>query len=66
MKEKFKTFEIFKRFKDEVEGNVGKKIQCLRTDNGGEYRFEEFSQFMRKNHKQNTELQLYQHKNLLD
>ena len=36
MKEKSETLEKFKEFKEIVEGKVGKKIQCLRTDNGGE------------------------------
>ncbi|KAE8720906.1 tir-nbs resistance protein [Hibiscus syriacus] len=31
-----------------AEGEVGKKICCLRTDNRGEYRSNEFSQFLRE------------------
>ncbi|KAE8692620.1 tir-nbs resistance protein [Hibiscus syriacus] len=38
----------FKEFRDSAEGEVGKKICCLRTDNGGEYRSNEFSQYLRK------------------
>ena len=48
MKEKSETFEKFKEFKEIVEGEVGKKIQCLRTDNGGEYTSNEFSQYLRE------------------
>ena len=46
MKEKSETFEKFNEFKEIVEGEVGKKIQCLRTDNGGEYTSNEFSQYL--------------------
>ncbi|KAE8655616.1 hypothetical protein F3Y22_tig00117021pilonHSYRG00028 [Hibiscus syriacus] len=34
--------------RDSAEGEVGKKICCLRTDNGGEYRSNEFSQYLRE------------------
>lgn len=47
MKEKSETFSKFKEFKEIVEGEVGKKIICLRTDNGGEYTSNEFSQYLR-------------------
>ncbi|KAE8684131.1 PLAC8 family protein [Hibiscus syriacus] len=48
MKENFDTFSKFKEFRDSAEGEVGKKICCLRTDNGGEYRSNEFSQYLRE------------------
>ncbi|KAE8734204.1 PLAC8 family protein [Hibiscus syriacus] len=48
MKEKSDTFSKFKVFRDSTEGEVGKKICCLRTDNGGEYRSNEFSQYLRE------------------
>ncbi|KAE8732274.1 hypothetical protein F3Y22_tig00002237pilonHSYRG01326 [Hibiscus syriacus] len=48
MKEKSITFSKFKEFRDSAEGEVGKKIYCLRTDNGGEYRSNEFSQYLRE------------------
>ncbi|KAE8681718.1 hypothetical protein F3Y22_tig00111310pilonHSYRG00060 [Hibiscus syriacus] len=48
MKEKSDTFSKFKEFRDTAEGEVGKKICCLRTDNGGEYRSNEFSQYLRE------------------
>ncbi|GKV08051.1 hypothetical protein SLEP1_g19738 [Rubroshorea leprosula] len=49
MKEKSETLEMFKRFKKEVEQTIGKKIQCLRTDNGGEYTSKEFSDYLQDN-----------------
>lgn len=33
MKEKYETFMKFKEFKEKIEGELNKKIQCLRTDN---------------------------------
>ncbi|KAE8673467.1 Beta-glucosidase 45 [Hibiscus syriacus] len=48
MKEKSDTFSKFKEFRELVEGEVGKKICCLRTDNGGEYSSIEFSQYLRE------------------
>ncbi|KAE8669333.1 hypothetical protein F3Y22_tig00112249pilonHSYRG00290 [Hibiscus syriacus] len=48
MKEKSDTFSKFKEFRDSAEGEVGKKICCLRTDNRGEYRSNEFSQYLRE------------------
>ncbi|KAE8705491.1 PLAC8 family protein [Hibiscus syriacus] len=48
MKEKSDTFSKFKEFIDSAEGEVGKKIWCLRTDNRGEYRSNEFSQYLRE------------------
>ncbi|KAE8686769.1 Detected protein of unknown function [Hibiscus syriacus] len=38
----------FKEFRDSAEGEVGKKICCLRTNNGGEYKSNEFSQYLRE------------------
>ncbi|KAM2467268.1 hypothetical protein PS1_009092 [Malus domestica] len=35
MKDKSDTFSKFKEFRESAEGEVGKKIRCLRTDNGG-------------------------------
>ena len=48
MKEKSDTFSKFKEFKEAVEGEVKRKIQCLRTDNGGEYVSNEFSQYLKE------------------
>jgi len=36
-KKKSYEFAIFKEFKAKLELESGKKIKCLRTDNGGEY-----------------------------
>ena len=47
MKEKSDTFSKFKEFRETIEGEVGKKIICLRTDNGGEYTSNEFFQYLR-------------------
>ncbi|GKV12768.1 hypothetical protein SLEP1_g23879 [Rubroshorea leprosula] len=49
MREKLETLEMFKRFKKKVEQTVGKKIQCLRTDNEGEYTSKEFSDYLQDN-----------------
>ncbi|KAI3509833.1 hypothetical protein L1887_25356 [Cichorium endivia] len=48
MKEKSDTFSKFKEFKITVEGEVGMKIRCLRSDNGGEYTSEEFKQYLKE------------------
>lgn len=48
MKEKSDTFSKFKEFRESIEGEVEKKIRCLRTDNGGEYSSIEFSQYLRE------------------
>ena len=42
LKAKSKVFERFREFKTLVENQTGKKIQVLRTDNGGEYTSNEF------------------------
>ncbi|KAE8732211.1 tir-nbs resistance protein [Hibiscus syriacus] len=48
MKEKFDSFSKFKEFRELAEGEVGKKIYCLCTDNGGEYSSNEFYQYLRE------------------
>ena len=37
IKKKSDVFPVFKEFKAQVELETGKRIKCLRTDNGGEY-----------------------------
>lgn len=37
MRHKSQVFEMFKLWKAQVERQRGKKVKCLRTDNGGEY-----------------------------
>ena len=46
MKEKSDTFSKFQEFKMMVEGEVGAKIRCLRSDNGGEHTSDEFDQYL--------------------
>ena len=48
MKEKSETLSKFKEFKNAAEAEVGKRVRCLRTDNGGEYTSDEFSDFLQK------------------
>ncbi|CAM6106739.1 unnamed protein product [Calypogeia fissa] len=45
MKEKSQVFEIFKEWKAKVELQTGKELKCVRSDNGGEYRSNEFDKF---------------------
>jgi transposase InsO family protein len=45
MKNKDEAFDIFKRYKFEVENHKEKKIKILRTDRGEEYFPREFSSF---------------------
>lgn len=46
MKANSDTFSKFKEFRETVEGEVGKKIIYLRTNNGGEYTTNEFCQYL--------------------
>ena len=48
LKEKSEAFEHFKVFKKLVETETSKKIRCLRTDRGGEYTSNEFSEFCKE------------------
>ena len=43
MKEKYDTFQKFKEFKNALEGDVKRKIQCLQVDNEREYMSDKFS-----------------------
>lgn len=45
LKDKASSFEVFKRFKAAVELESGCKIQCLRTDRGGEFTSNMFDEF---------------------
>jgi len=47
--EKSEAIEAFKRFKARVEKEIGKDIQCLRTDRGGEYTSNEFANVCESN-----------------
>ena len=45
MQEKSEVLEIFKRWKTQVENQIGRKVKCLRSDNGGEYMSREFKAY---------------------
>ena len=45
LKENSKYFDKFKRFKELVENEIGLKIKCLRSNNGGEFMKYEFNKF---------------------
>ncbi|GJW52503.1 gag-pol polyprotein [Tanacetum coccineum] len=48
IKKKSDVFEVFKVYKARVKLDSGKKIKCLRTNNGGEYTGDEFDTFCRQ------------------
>ncbi|GKA75957.1 retrovirus-related pol polyprotein from transposon TNT 1-94 [Tanacetum coccineum] len=48
IKKKSNVFEVFKVYQARVELDPRKKINCLRTDNGGEYTSDEFDTFCRQ------------------
>nr|GEW20460.1 Gag-Pol polyprotein [Tanacetum cinerariifolium] len=48
IKKKSDVFKVFKVYKAWVELDSGKKIKCLRKDNGGEYTSDEFNTFFGK------------------
>lgn len=48
MKAKSETLSKFKEFREKVESEFGKRIRCLRTDNGGEYTSDEFSDYLKE------------------
>ncbi|KAH1074467.1 hypothetical protein J1N35_026795 [Gossypium stocksii] len=49
MKEKLETFAKCKEFKEVAEIEVGRKIQCLHTNNSEEYISDEFSSYVKNN-----------------
>ncbi|WKA12852.1 hypothetical protein VitviT2T_030203 [Vitis vinifera] len=49
MKHKSESFEMFKRFRSEVEKQTGNSIKVLRSDRGGEYLSENFIDYLREN-----------------
>ncbi|KAL0378500.1 UNVERIFIED_CONTAM: Retrovirus-related Pol polyprotein from transposon RE2 [Sesamum radiatum] len=48
MKNKSETLTKFKEFKKSAESEIGRGVRCLRTDNGGEYKSDEFLDFIRE------------------
>ncbi|KAH9651792.1 hypothetical protein KPL70_026888 [Citrus sinensis] len=48
IKKKSDVFTVFKEYKARVERESGKKIKCLKTDNGGEYTDGEFLAFCKQ------------------
>ena len=49
LKEKSKSFEKFRIFKNRVENESSIKIKCLRSDRGGEFTSREFNIFYEEN-----------------
>ncbi|KAJ9556119.1 hypothetical protein OSB04_010733 [Centaurea solstitialis] len=47
VKHKSDTFEVFKRYQNEVENQLGRKIKVIRSDRGGEYLSIEFFDHLR-------------------
>jgi transposase InsO family protein len=45
---KDRVFTIFKDWLAIVENQTDRKLKCLRSDNGGEYKSDEFVQFFRE------------------
>ena len=45
---KDRVFSIFSEWLAMVENQTGRKLKCLRTDNGGEFKYEEFVKFCRE------------------
>ena len=49
MRHKSESFEMFKRYRNEVEKQTGKDIKILRLDRGGEYLSSEFLTYLEEN-----------------
>ena len=49
LRHKFDVFQTFKKWKCLVENETGKKLNCLRSDNGGEYGNKEFEDYCSSN-----------------
>lgn len=48
IKHKSEAFTKFKQRKAEVERKIGKKLKCLRSNNGGEYKSREFQELCKE------------------
>ena len=55
LRQKYDVFVTFKKWKCFVGNEIGKKVKCLRFDNGGEYCNHEFKDYYSANgiHRQN-------------
>jgi transposase InsO family protein len=49
MRNKDEYFDMFKKYKTEVENQKDKRIKVLRSDRGGEYFLQEFTNFCEEN-----------------
>ena len=49
LRQKSDVFQIFKNWKCLVENETGKKLKCLRSNNGGEYCSHEFEYYCSTN-----------------
>ena len=49
LKKKYEAFECFKIYKELVENETDLKINCLRSDNGGEFTSKLFQQYCDEN-----------------
>src|SRR5271156_94489 len=49
LKEKYEAFKFFKWYKVMVEKQSGKDLKCLRSDRGGEFILDEFTNFCNEN-----------------
>ena len=49
MRHKSESFEMFKRYRSEVEKQTGKDIKILRSDRGGKYLSSEFLTYLEEN-----------------
>ena len=47
LKTKYQVLDVFKHFHASVERQTGRKLKCIRTDNGGEY-IGEFDAYCKK------------------
>ena len=49
MRRKSETFEKFKKFRAEVENQLGKHIKAIQSDRGGEYLLRDFKDYLTQN-----------------
>ena len=49
IRHKFDVFDTFKKWKALAENETGKRLKCLRYDNGGEYCSKEFDSYCSQN-----------------